>query len=190
MVAVRDGCVHGATDDAELMTPRPFHFPRLITSTSSLPTLSPLPTHPAPPPSPPWPPRLKTRPRYTTSGHTAPSCPSHSASSSPSASSSLASSAHHSTSSASGDDGTYTRATITGNTTEKLNPQQAAVQKQNAVQMQGVKVEDGRSGGVPAGDGGGVVQGASITRPVDGAGNSPVNAFVTFCDGASVSMLL
>ena len=69
-----------------------------------------------------------------------------------------------------GDDGTYTRTTLTGNTTEKLT----ADQPQNgAVPMHAVKVDGGAGPGVvtavtvvtqqaPA------VQGASITRPDDG----------------------
>ena len=72
--------------------------------------------------------------------------------------------------SAFGDDGTYTRTTITGNTTEKLRDQQ---QQPPTQQMQTVKVVDGPTAPavaapvvmteVP------VVQGASITRPVEGS---------------------
>ena len=72
--------------------------------------------------------------------------------------------------SAFGDDGTYTRTTITGNTTEKVREGQQAAQPG----MQGVKVVD--CSGAPAVVGAPVVvtdvpvvQGASITRPVEGS---------------------
>lgn len=69
--------------------------------------------------------------------------------------------------SAFGDDGTYTRTTITGNTTEKLKEQHNQPHNDATV-----KVDNGSS--VPAAGAAvvtelPVVQGASITRPVDGS---------------------
>ena len=73
-----------------------------------------------------------------------------------------------------GDDGTYTRTTITGNTTEKLNPQaqQAQTQKDAAAMPTSVKVDNGGGAvvvGAPVFSEPAVVQGASITRPAEGS---------------------